>query len=97
MTDASNSGPSSFVVRGASVQCNVVYGDPEANAKFAADKLGQLAHQGVQLAVFPEALLTGYAADDEAEARRIAILVRGDVTVTFATCWPELYGRVVLP
>lgn len=78
MSEQSSPLPSSIVVRVASVQCNVVYGDPHANAKFAADKLGQLAQQGVQLAVFPEAFLTGYAVENEAEARRIAILVRGD-------------------
>lgn len=78
MSDLSSPIPPSIVVRVASVQCNVVYGDPDANAKFAVEKLGQLAQQGVQLAVFPEAFLTGYAVESEAEARRIAILVRGD-------------------
>lgn len=74
--NADVSGPST-VVRVASVQCNVVFGDPHANAEFAVEKLGFLAAQGVQLVVFPEAFLTGYAVENEAEARRIAIEVRG--------------------
>ncbi len=67
----------STMVRVASVQCNVVFGDPHANASFAVSQLRALAARGVQLAVFPEAFLTGYAVNDEAEARRIAIDVRG--------------------
>lgn len=65
------------MVRVASVQCNVVFGDPHANALSAVAHLRNLAERGVQLAVFPEAFLTGYAVDDEAQARRIAIEVRG--------------------
>jgi 5-aminopentanamidase len=65
------------MIRVASVQCNVVFGDPHANASFAVSHLRALAARGVQLAVFPEAFLTGYAVNDEAEARRIAIDVRG--------------------
>lgn len=68
----------STMVRVASVQCDVVFGDPHANASFAVSKLRDLAAQGVQLAVFPEAFLTGYAVNDAAEARRIAIEVRGN-------------------
>lgn len=67
----------STVVRVASVQCDVVFGDPNANAAFAIEKLHQLAARGVQLVVFPEAFLTGYVVADEAEARRIAIDVHG--------------------
>ena len=67
----------STLVRVASVQCNVVYGDPAANAAFAVETMQKLATQGVHLAVFPEAFLTGYAVENEQEARRIAILVRG--------------------
>lgn len=67
----------STMVRVASVQCDVVFGDPHANASFAVSQLRSLAAGGVQLAVFPEAFLTGYAVNDEAEARRIAIDVRG--------------------
>ena len=72
-----NVNASSLVVRVASVQCNVVFGDPHANAAFAVEKLRLLAARGVQLVVFPEAFLTGYVVENEAEARRIAIDVRG--------------------
>jgi predicted amidohydrolase len=68
---------STKMARVASVQCNVVFGDPHANASSAVNVLRTLATQGVHLAVFPEAFLTGYAVDDEAQARCIAIEVRG--------------------
>lgn len=77
MSDGTNAPHLAAMVRVASVQCNVVYGDPFANAAFAVEKLRNLAAQGVQFIVFPEAFLTGYAVENEAEARRIAIDVRG--------------------
>lgn len=77
MNTSTTTSHSSTMVRVASVQCNVVFGDPHANASFAVSQLRALAKRGVQLAVFPEAFLTGYAVSDEAEARRIAIEVRG--------------------
>lgn len=73
MTPAGHTG----VVRAASVQCNVTLGDPDANASVAIMHLRELAADGVDLAVFPEAFLTGYAVGTEAEAYRIAIEVRG--------------------
>lgn len=65
------------MARVASVQCTVVFGDPHANALSAVAFLRALSAQGVHLAVFPEAFLTGYAVDDEAQARHIAIEVGG--------------------
>ncbi len=57
----------------ACVQANVTYGDPASNAAAAIAKLEALAIDGVDLAVFPEAFITGYCVDSAAEARRIAI------------------------
>ncbi|MCO5298225.1 MAG: carbon-nitrogen hydrolase family protein [Fimbriimonadaceae bacterium] len=70
-------------VRVASVQAAVVYNDPDANAAYAVGRLRELATQGVQLAVFPEAFLTGYCVDSAEEARRIAfpVQIEGDVLV----------------
>lgn len=64
-------------VRVAAVQCNVRFADPDANASTAIAHLRVLAAHGVALVVFPEAFLTGYAVDTEAEARAIALDVRG--------------------
>ncbi|HVL38390.1 MAG TPA: carbon-nitrogen hydrolase family protein [Fimbriimonadaceae bacterium] len=60
-------------MRLACVQCDVVFGDPLANARHAANELRRLAGEGVQLAVFPEAFLTGYCVDCLEDARSIAI------------------------
>lgn len=65
------------MVRVASVQCHVMFGDPDANASVAILRLRELAAHGVALAVFPEAFLTGYAVDTEDDARRIALAVGG--------------------
>ncbi|MRG97514.1 carbon-nitrogen hydrolase family protein [Polyangium spumosum] len=67
-----------MIVRVACVQTTVVFGDPSANASCAVTHLQALAARGVHLAVFPEAFLTGYAVEDQAGARRIAIDVRGE-------------------
>jgi len=92
MDTAVTSAVPSTMVRVASVQCNVVFGDPRANASFAVSKLRELAARGVQLAVFPEAFLTGYAVSDEAEARRIAIDVRGNEPDTVDVAHPSVYA-----
>lgn len=47
-------------MRIACVQTDVVFADPQANAARAAAALRELKPQGVDLAVFPEAFLTGY-------------------------------------
>src|SRR5207245_1309046 len=57
----------------ACVQANVVFGNPEANAAKAIHDLEVLKEQGVELAIFPEAFLTGYCVDSSAGARDIAI------------------------
>lgn len=57
----------------ACVQTDVVFGNPEANASAAIRHLESLAEAGVELAVFPEAFLTGYSVDTALEATAIAI------------------------
>jgi len=57
----------------ACVQSDVVFGDPSANASAAVRHLEKLKAQGVELAVFPEAFLTGYCVESAADAERIAI------------------------
>lgn len=59
-------------------QWDVVYGDPAANASRLIEGLGQAASQGVDLAVFPEAFLTGYCVSNRDEAERIAVQVSCD-------------------
>lgn len=57
----------------ACVQANVVFGDPIANAQRVVRELERLGSAGVQLAVFPEAFLTGYCVDSQASAGCIAL------------------------
>jgi predicted amidohydrolase len=57
----------------ACVQSDVVFGDPAANAAAAVRHLEELKARGVDLAVFPEAFLTGYCVESAADAERIAI------------------------
>ncbi len=57
----------------ACVQSNVVFGDVRENLRLAADRLGALSRQGVDMAVFPEAFLTGYCVDSRDAAQEIAI------------------------
>ena len=56
----------------AAIQSDVVYGHPNANASKAIDHLVHLAGT-VDLVLFPECFLTGYAAGSAEEAGRIAI------------------------
>lgn len=60
----------------ACVQSNVVFNDPGANTAKAIDHLRLLKKQGVDLAVFPEAYLTGYCVEAMDDARKIAIDAR---------------------
>ncbi|AIE86904.1 carbon-nitrogen hydrolase family protein [Fimbriimonas ginsengisoli] len=60
-------------MRIACVQCNVVFGDPIANATAGAARLKGLKGEGVDLAVFPEAFLTGYCVECQADADALAI------------------------
>lgn len=57
----------------ACLQWSVHFGDSLANAERAARELARLASEGVDLAVFPEAYLTGYAVESIEQARELAI------------------------
>jgi len=70
-------------MRLACVQADVVFNDPTANSLFVADKLAELKGQGVDLAIFPEAFLTGYCVGDEASARGIAIEASANIDHEF--------------
>ncbi len=54
-------------------QIDVVYGDPAANALEAIECLLYAKENGADLAVFPEAFLTGYCVDDFESAFEISI------------------------
>jgi predicted amidohydrolase len=60
-------------MRIACVQTDVRYGDATANATKGVTQLRELAAQGVELALFPEAFLTGYCAATQQDACSIAI------------------------
>ncbi len=60
-------------MRVACVQSDVVYGNPAANSRVALDHLTRLSAGSVDLAIFPEAYLTGYCAGTRAELAEIAI------------------------
>jgi len=55
------------------VQTGVVFNDPMANLKAAVGHLERLKSEGVDLVVFPEAFLTGYCVECQADACGIAI------------------------
>jgi predicted amidohydrolase len=59
-------------------QWDVVFGDPAANAARLCEGLIKAAESGVDLAVFPEAFLTGYCVSTVEDADRIAITVDCD-------------------
>lgn len=65
-------------IRVACVQCDVVFNDPRANADLCLKKLAELKQQGVDLAIFPEAFLTGYCADSLDEAMAMALPLESD-------------------
>ncbi len=60
-------------MRVACVQANVAFADPASNIASAILRLEKLRLEGVELAVFPEAFLTGYCVDCMADAERIAL------------------------
>lgn len=62
-----------MIVRAAAVQCDVVFGDPEANAANVRSICAGVAAESVQLAVFPECFLTGYCVDSREAAESISI------------------------
>lgn len=60
-------------MRIACVQSNVVFDDPLANALRGVQRLEELKADGVDLVVFPEAFLTGYCVECQADADALAI------------------------
>lgn len=60
-------------MRVACVQANVFFGHPDWNAEAAENKLAELHTEGVDLAIFPEAYLTGYCVDSKEEAIALAL------------------------
>lgn len=79
----------------ACVQSNVAFGEPATNALALIDKLRQLAGQGVELAIFPEAYLTGYCVETREEAERIAITVDHDCFGLIADAVRDTYVTAV--
>lgn len=65
-------------VKLACFQWDVVFGDPRANADRLIEGLDWAVDQGVDLAVFPEAFLTGYCVGTREAAEAIAIRVGCD-------------------
>lgn len=57
----------------ACVQTDVQFAAVEANLRTVIDTLERLGRQQVELAVFPECMLTGYAFDSRSEAAAVAI------------------------
>jgi len=81
---------SSPTLRIAVVQSNVDYGDPNSNSARLERHLDSLAGQGVGLAVFPEAFLTGYCASSEEESLRIAL----PMPESGSGVWPRVVAAV---
>lgn len=79
-------------LRAAVVQTDVFFGDPVVNARRAVEHIAQLAEQGVELAIFPEACLTGYVVSDRDSALAIAVPVK-DLTMLPAP-WAEIQAAI---
>lgn len=69
-------------MRIACMQSHVQFGEPKANAERARGLIQDLKAEGVDLAVFPECFLTGYAVESRKQAESIAIDVEGEVPPT---------------
>lgn len=67
-------------MRVACVQANVTFNDPKANAEAAIRRLEALKSEGVDLAIFPEAYLTGYCVECMEDATGIAV-TRDDLSL----------------
>ena len=63
-------------MRTACFQMDVAFGDPDANARRVSDRIAEAASMGVSLAVFPEAVLTGYCVEACEAAQAVALQVR---------------------
>lgn len=61
------------MVRVASVQMDVAFGNPETNAARIVEHVHALSAQGVHIAIFPECVLAGYCVSTRDEALSIAI------------------------
>ena len=67
-----------MTIRVACVQTDVAFNDPETNASRAIAHLTKLKDEGIDLAVFPEAYLTGYVVGSGEEAMKIALPLEND-------------------
>ena len=67
-----------MTIRVACVQTDVAFNDPAANATVAIAHLKALKNQGVDLAVLPEAFLTGYCVGSAEQAMEIALPLESD-------------------
>lgn len=77
-------------MRVACVQKSVVFNDPEANARSLVSDLQALKAEGVELAVFPEACLTGYCVESRAMAEKIALDTVVGENQTIVQAHPEV-------
>jgi 5-aminopentanamidase len=83
-------------MRIASVQCHVAFNDPAANAAAAVERLRELKSYEVDLAVFPEAFLTGYCVECVEDARQISIEGTHDALATIRQAAEEFDMVVVV-
>ncbi len=67
-------------VKIAAVQCDIAFGEPQANLEAMAALASQAAAVGAQLVVFPECAVAGYCFDSLEEAREFAEPVPGPAT-----------------
>ena len=67
-----------MTIKVACVQTDVAFNDPETNATAAIAHLTKLKDEGIDLAVFPEAYLTGYVVGSGEEAMKIALPLEND-------------------
>ena len=67
-----------MTTRVACVQTDVAFNDPSTNAENAIGHLRSLKDTGVDLAIFPEAFLTGYVVGGEDDAMKIALRLEND-------------------
>ena len=67
-----------MTTRVACVQTDVAFNDPETNATVAIGHLKALKDQGVDLAILPEAFLTGYVVGSVEQAMEIALPLESD-------------------
>jgi 5-aminopentanamidase len=82
-------------MRLACVQSNVFLGNPAWNAEAAEARLAQLSQDKVELAVFPEAYLTGYCFDS-AEAASAAAIPRAHSSLVHVRQVADKLGIVTL-